>query len=124
MKPDPRTLTKPSPGVYLVPLAPHGWPAPARISLANARYTVELDGATLGSWTEEELEGAVADAMVAGELFDRPLCKVLVFGKQCTEQAYRHATATKEWARKHAPWHPSLSPTQPVDLRLLPPPTF
>ena len=124
MKPSPRTITKPVPGHYLVPIVPHGFPVPARISLAAGRYTVDLDGATLGSWTEEELEAAVADAMVAGELFDRPLCKVLVFGKRCTEQDYRHAVATKEWARKHAPWHPSLQPTAAVDLRLLPPPVF
>ena len=124
MKALPRVITRPAPGYYLVPLVPHGFAVPARVTLADGRYTVELDGATLGSWSEEELEAAVADAMVAGELFDRPLCNALVFGKPCSEQDYLHAIATKAWARANAPWHPSLRPNVAVDLRLLPPPIF
>lgn len=116
-----RTLTKPQPGFYLLRLVPKGWQVPAEIRLEYGLFAATIDEAPLiGQWTEDELEALVLDAMMVGELFERPMTKLLTFGQPCTETAYRHQIATKRWAEQHAAWHPSLHPQNPIDTRLLP----
>lgn len=119
--PPARVITKPEPGFYLLRLVPRGWEVPAEIRLEGDGYVAVIDEAPLpGRWTEAELEALVGDAMVAGELFERPMTKLLVFGLRCSETTYRHQVAMKRWAERHAGWHPCLHPTRPIDSRLLP----
>lgn len=117
----PRILTRPTPGFYTVRLVPRGWPVAARISLDDDRYSVTIDGKPVPrTWTEEELESDAVRAITTGTLFDHPLLRVNCFGQMCDETEYRHKLATRAWAEANAPWHPSLHPEKPIDLRLLP----
>ena len=116
-----RQIASPGPGFYLVRLVPKGWEVPARIDFDGERYSAVVDESPLlGQWTADELESLVADAILVGELFERQMTKLLVFGRPCTETEYRHKVETKRWAEENAGWHPCLHPQNPIDGRLLP----
>lgn len=94
---------------------------PVRVIVENDVILITINGAQVTDvWQIDELDDQFADATAAGELFDHPLFRVILFGEPCDETDYRHRLALKEWAEQHAPWHPCLHPNQPIDQRLLP----
>ena len=116
-----RTLTKPTPGFYLLRIVPRGWQVPASIRRVGDLITGDVDGEPLGKlWSEQMIEEEAAEAIVNGALFDHPLLRISLFGETCSETKYHHRAAIKVWAKEHAPWHPCLSPRRPIDPALLP----
>lgn len=117
-------LTEPKPGYYLLRLVPKGWAVPVFIRQLDEPghpFVAEIDGVPLPSaWTSERLEAEAAESLSRGELFEHPMLRIVLFGRPCTEKEYRYRLALKEWATAHAPWHPCLTPTRPIDQRLLP----
>lgn len=117
----PRLLARPAPGFRLLRLVPRGWQVPALIELRNGIYTGMVDEIPLpGRWTGGELDALIADALICGELFTRPMTRLLTFGQPVSEITYRHQIAVKRWAEREAPWHPALHPNEPIDPRLYP----
>lgn len=115
----PRIVTQPTPGHYLLRLVPRGWPVPARIELVDCIYRAEIDGSPVpGEWDEAGIEAILYDWITAREV--HPFARLILFGEECDETAYRHHLAIREWAKASAEWHPSLHPTKPMDPRMLP----
>lgn len=109
-------LANPVTGPYLVRLVPRGWPIAARILRDGGMFQVEVDGSVLSDhWTHDELPDLAVAATMAGALNNHPLFRVVLFGRPCSEAAYQHRLAMKAWAREHAPDHPCLTPTVPMD---------
>ena len=118
-KPAARSPTKPTPGFYLTSLVRKGWGVPCRLDLTDDRYTLEVDGERVpGSWHSEDLEALMLNWLQAKDA--APIVRVILWGKPCDQAVYEHRLAIKAWAQRHSPAHPSLSPLEPMNSRLIP----
>ena len=112
------TLT---PGFYTLRLVPRGWPIPAWVKAhtgPEGAFHVTVNGEDHGYWSDPAIEAAVL-AWVTNQ---RPhiVAKLIMFGRQTTEQDYRYREAMRAWAQTHNPAHPAANPTVPMNPNLLP----
>lgn len=114
-------LNNPQSGHYLISISPKGWKVPARVTIEDDVIRLVINGSqVIDRWYVNELGNLLADATMAGTLFDHPLFRVVLFGEPCDETTYRHRLALRDWAVDNAPWHPCLHPDKPIDPRTLP----
>lgn len=106
-------------GLYLLRLVPKGWAVPASLHRDGEHYTATVDGAPLlGLWTPDDLWDFVGGFAILAE--SPPIARLLMFGKATDQATYDQRLALKAWAAKWQPSHPCLTPTKPIDARLLP----
>lgn len=105
------------PGFYLMRIVRKGPKVPAQIFFDGLLYRVEVNGKLApDAWRPDELEPLWGDAVIAGEAFNHPLLRVVLFGERVTETEYRYRCELRAWAEKNQPDHSAAKPGEPVDL--------
>src|SRR5262245_16303797 len=118
-----RQLDTVEPGFYRVRLVKGGPWVPVEVRcdpLTEMISVVEMGRSTVFEIALSEFKDAIVDCVIEADAFQHPLIRICWFGEKIEPHVYDKMLELIDWARKNAPEHPVLHPTQPIRLSRLP----